>query len=170
MPQDKIVTLKQKVHDGDTINVRGPGNWSSLPRHRRGRGFSTNKRQRRFSTNERRGMETYLSNPFAKDKKYESSFSLELHDYLVSKFSDDAGNNQHRNTEDARKSLINLFEQDMKDLDQSKEELKFFIYFVFEVMDRYGRLLGYINRNQPSEEISPCHPHSSTTTNDDQPP
>jgi hypothetical protein len=43
-------------------------------------------------------------------------------------------------------------------LEQPKERFEFFLAFGAEVMDRYGRLLGYINRHQPDPEIPAPRP------------
>ncbi len=40
--------------------------------------------------------------------------------------------------------------QDMQILGQDAETFRFFMAFAFEVMDGYGRLLGYLNREQPN--------------------
>ncbi len=38
--------------------------------------------------------------------------------------------------------------EDIEALDQTEEEFRFFLAFAYEVMDRYGRFLCYVNREQ----------------------
>jgi len=49
----------------------------------------------------------------------------------------------------AEKELEKLVTADMAALGQTREDFRFFLAFAGEVMDRYGRLLGYLHADQP---------------------
>jgi hypothetical protein len=51
-------------------------------------------------------------------------------------------------------------EGDVTALGTTREDFRFFLAFAFEVMDRYGRLLGYLNREQPQDKASQPRPPS----------
>lgn len=57
--------------------------------------------------------------------------------------------NHHRHSVAAEKALEREITNDMRELGQSGEEFRFFLSFAREIMDDYGRLLCFINRDQP---------------------
>ena len=60
--------------------------------------------------------------------------------------------NHYRHAAQAEGELEKEVSKDLKELGQSEEEFQFFLAFAYEVMDRYGRLLCFINRNQSESE------------------
>ncbi len=140
-----VGTVKQQVHDGDTIIVKAIGNFGvrflgvdapeisfTLPGEKGFTGLNNPK------------WEVFLSNPLA-------GFNLEagLTSFLQSRVGQDAAANHHRHAAKAQEALEREVTKDMMELNKSKEDFEFFMAFAIEIMDRYGRLLGFINRNQP---------------------
>lgn len=69
--------------------------------------------------------------------------------HLENHLGPDATANQHHHAMKAKKILEQEIINDIKALDQSEEDFRFYIKFAFEKMDRYERFLCYINRYQP---------------------
>lgn len=142
-------SVRQQVHDGDTINVRAIGNFGvrflgvdapeisfRLPGERGFTGLSNLKWER------------YLSDPF-RNWPGETLLNQDLIDYLEAKIKPGVAMNQYRHATQAEDELEKEVSRDLEDLGQSEEEFRFFLAFSYEIMDRYGRLLCFINRNQP---------------------
>ena len=142
-------SVRQQVHDGDTINVRALGNFGvrflgldapeisyKLPGEKGFIGLSNIRWER------------YLSDPFKKWPQ-ESRLNQDLIDYLKAKTKTGVVTNHHRHATQAEDELEKEVSKDIEDLGQSEEEFRFFLAFAYEVMDRYGRLLCFINRDQP---------------------
>jgi endonuclease YncB( thermonuclease family) len=91
-----------------------------------------------------------LTDPF--DAQYGAlTLSSGLKNYLKSKLGANVAANHHRHAKAAEDALEQEISNDLQELGQTEEEFQFFIAFAGEVMDRYGRLLGYINRYQAAE-------------------
>jgi len=142
-------SVRQEVHDGDTINVRAIGNFGvrflgvdapeisfRLPGEGAFTGLSNIKWER------------YLSDPF-KNWPRESRLNQDLISYLKAKIKPGVAMNQYRHATQAEDELEKEVSKDLEELGQSEEEFRFFLTFAYEVMDRYGRLLCFINRYQP---------------------
>lgn len=145
-------SVRQQVHDGDTINVRALGNFGvrflgvdapeisfKLPGEEGFAGLSNIKWER------------YLSDPF-KNWPRESRLSQDLINYLKAKIIPGVALNHYRHATQAEDDLEKEVSKDLEDLGQSEEEFRFFLGFAYEIMDRYGRLLCFINRYQPEGE------------------
>jgi hypothetical protein len=144
-------SVKQAVHDGDTLNVAADGDFGvrllgidtpevsfRLPG---GQGFPSLTHPR---------WAEFLTDPFAEQW---GPFDRELPEGLKRHIRARVGPHaaavhakQSRESEDAFESLV---ERDMQTLGQTNEAFRFFLAFAFEVMDGYGRFLCYINREQP---------------------
>jgi len=145
-------SVRQQIHDGDTINVRAIGNFGvrflgidapeisfKLPGEGGFTGLSNIKWER------------YLSDPFT-HWPHESRLDKDLIDYLKAKIKPGVAMNHYRHATEAEDELEKEVSNDIENLDQSEEEFQFFLAFAYEIMDRYGRLLCFINRNQPEGE------------------
>ena len=145
-------SVRQQVHDGDTINVRALGNFGvrflgvdapeisfKLPGEGGFTGLSNIK------------WEKYLSDPF-KNWPHESHLDKDLIHYLKAKIKPGVALNHYRHATQAEDELEKEVSNDLEDLGQSEEEFQFFLAFAYEVMDRYGRLLCFINRYQAEGE------------------
>jgi endonuclease YncB( thermonuclease family) len=142
-------SVRQQVHDGDTINVRAIGNIGV-------RFLGVDAPEISFKLPGEEGFtglcdikwERYLSDPFT-NWPHESRLDEDLIDYLKAKIKPGVAMNHHRHATQAEDELEKEVSRDLEDLGQSVEEFQFFLAFAYEVMDRYGRLLGFINRYQP---------------------
>ncbi len=140
-----VGTVKQQVHDGDTIIVKAIGNFGvrflgvdapeisfTLPGEKSFTGLNNPK------------WEVFLSNPLAG-----LNLDAGLAGFLQSRAGPGAAANHHKHAAAAQEALEKEVTKDMVELNKSKEDFEFFMAFAIEVMDRYGRLLGFINRDQP---------------------
>jgi endonuclease YncB( thermonuclease family) len=147
-----IGSVRQQVHDGDTINVRALGNFGvrflgidapeisfKLPGEGGFTGLSNIKWER------------YLSDPF-RNWPQESRLNQDLIDYLKAKIKPGVALNHYRHATQAEDELEKEVSKDLEDLGQTEEGFRFFLSFAYEVMDRYGRLLCFINRYQSEGE------------------
>ena len=145
-------SVRQQVHDGDTINVRALGNFGvrflgvdapeisfKLPGEGGFTGLSNIK------------WEGYLSDPFT-NWPHESRLDKDLIDYLKAKIKPGVAMNHYCHATQAEDELEKEVSMDLEDLGQSGEEFQFFLAFAYEIMDRYGRLLCFINRYQSEGE------------------
>ena len=141
-------TVRQQVHDGDTINVRALGNFGvrflgidapeisfKLPGEGGFTGLSNIK------------WEKYLSDPFTHWPR-ESRLDKDLIDHLKGRIKPGVALNHYRHATEAEDELEKEVSKDLEDLGQTEEGFRFFLSFAYEVMDRYGRLLCFMNRYQ----------------------
>lgn len=146
---DQTGTVRQMVHDGDTVIVRALGNLSvrflgvdapeisfTLPGERVFRSLGSPL------------WEQYLHNPFA--TSWETPLEPGLRAHLEARLGPGAALNHHRHAQAAEDELERAIERDISTLGQTRESFRFFLAFAHEVMDRYGRLLCYLNRDQPA--------------------
>jgi hypothetical protein len=153
-------SVRQEVHDGDTIVVRAPGNFGvrflavdapeisfTLPGKTAFIGLSDPR------------WDHFLANPFAGDlPPFDPPLGQGLRQYLRARVGGGTALNHYRHAAAAEDLLEEEVQKDLNALNQSEEDFRFFLVFAGEVMDRYGRLLGYINRHQPdplSPEVRP---------------
>lgn len=148
-----VGSVRQEVHDGDTIAVRALGNLGvrflgvdapeisfRLPGEKQFLQLSDEK------------WEQFLRDPFASDlPEFDPPLAGGLMDYLKEKVGPGAARNHHEHAKAAEDALEQEVQRDIEVLGQDTENFKFFLAFAHEVMDRYGRLLAFINRDQPSK-------------------
>jgi endonuclease YncB( thermonuclease family) len=158
-------TPGQQVADGDTVTVEADGNLGvrllgvdaaeralTLPE------VATEAVDRRPGepfvplTDER--WERFLSDPFA-----DGSLRLRrsLRDHLEPLLGPGCAANHARFAATARTALRGLIESDLAEAGGSREEFRFFMAFASEVIDGYGRLLCYLNRDQPRPPRPPTY-------------
>jgi endonuclease YncB( thermonuclease family) len=146
-------SVRQQVHDGDTINVRADGNFGirflgidapeisfTLPGESKFTGLSNIK------------WETFLSDPFAEN--FNPPLDQGLIDYLQARVGAGAAINQHQHATAAEDALEEEVTKDLSVLGQTGESFRFFLAFAYEIMDRYGRFLCFVNRYQ----LNPAEP------------
>lgn len=145
-------SVRQQAHDGDTLGVRLDGNLGvrflgvdapeisfTLPGEQRFTGLAD------------RRWEQFLSDPFASDlPPFDPPLTVNLLQHLRARAGAGAALNHYRHATAAEDALEQAVLDDIQALGQTPEEFRFFLAFASEVMDRYGRLLGYINRQQAS--------------------
>lgn len=146
-------SVRQQVHDGDTLNVRAIGNLGvrflgvdapeisfTLP----GKSSFTKLSDPKW--------EAFLSDPFAEDlPPFNPSLTPGLYEYLQAQVGPGAAINHYHHAEAAEDKLEQEILSDLEALQQTKDDFQFFLVFAYEVMDRYGRLLCFINCDQPQE-------------------
>lgn len=145
---------KQEVHDGDTIVVHTAGNLSvrflAIDTPEVSFTLPNDKRFRDIGSPE---WSEFLDDPFAeKWPAFEKELSQGLRMYLQPKVGKGCAANHAKHAKIAHQYLVGLVESDMAALGQTKESFQFFLAFAFEVMDGYGRLLAYINREQKDRD------------------
>ena len=155
-----IGSVAQMVHDGDTIKTRPIGN---LPI--RFLGVDTAEISFKHPETERFvGLgndlwNEFLSDPFA-PKWDQPEMDEGLKEYLTTKTDNDTAKNHYAYADLAQKSLESEVINDIKNLNQTNESFQFFLAFADEIMDGYGRLLAFVNRNQPIETATEQRPLS----------
>jgi len=88
----------------------------------------------------------YLSDPFAGGAFLDD----ELVAHLMPRLSATAGTNHRAHGLAAEAALQDLIEADIAAMDQDLDTFEYFLSFSYEVFDSYGRLLAFVNRNQPN--------------------
>jgi endonuclease YncB( thermonuclease family) len=155
-----IATPRQAIHDGDTLYVQAVGNLGirflgvdapemsfTLP------GGSS------FVRVEDARWDGFLGDPFDPDlPPFDPPLDRGLRAHLRRRIGPGCANNHARFAEEAQRELERQVEGDLDRLSQSKEEFQFFLAFAGEVMDRYGRLLAYLNRQQPDPSMPEPRP------------
>jgi endonuclease YncB( thermonuclease family) len=158
---DRTATVREAVHDGDTVTVEADGSFSirllgvdtpevsfefpKLPGDPRSETFR--------SITE---FQQYLSDPFNPDfqgsQAYEKQLGDKLLRYLKPKLNSQTASNHHEYAIAAQRELERIIEFDVNERIYQGEKFRFFMAFAYEIMDRYGRFLCYVDRdNKPIE-------------------
>jgi len=155
-------SVRQQVHDGDTLVVRLLGNLGfrflgvdapevsfTLPK---GKGFVGLSDPR---------WEKFLTDPFAEEyPPFQPPLQPSFRKRLKSRGGAGTALNHSRHALAAEARLEEEILKDLQALGQTEEQFQFFLAFASEVMDRYGRLLGYVNRFQPGASTGEERPLS----------
>lgn len=154
-----VGSVKQQVHDGDTVTIRALGNISvrylgidapevsfTLPALAGDTGFVPIKDQR---------WSDFLSDPFGPSWRPMPALDPDLVAHLQPRLTPATAQNHALLGDAAQKKLEELIEADRTTQGLTKEDFRFFLAFAGEVMDRYGRLLAYVNRDEPDESQRP---------------
>jgi endonuclease YncB( thermonuclease family) len=153
-------SVRQEVHDGDTIVVRALGNFGVrfLAVDAPEISFPLPGKPTFIGLSDPR-WDHFLANPFDGDlPPFDPPLSQGLRQHLKARVGGGTALNHYRHAAAAEDLLEEEVQKDLNALNQSEEDFQFFLAFAGEVMDRYGRLLGYINRHQPdplSPEVRP---------------
>jgi endonuclease YncB( thermonuclease family) len=145
-------SVRQQVHDGDTLNVRAIGNFGV-----RFLGVDAPEISFQLQTNgpflglASQQWRDYLANPFAAGlAPFNPALNVGLIGHLQPRFTTQTALNHHEHASAAEDEMERLVLADIATLGQDEDTFRFFMAFAHEVTDRYGRLLGFINREQPS--------------------
>ncbi len=158
-------TPGQQVYDGDTVNVEADGNLGvrllgvdaperalTLP------DVATEAVDQRPGgpfvplTDER--WESFLTDPFAEGGP---RLRRELREHLEPLLGPGCADNQARFAQAAKLAFRTEVERDMEELGATPDDFRFFMAFATEVIDGYGRLLCYLNRDQPRPPRPPSY-------------
>jgi endonuclease YncB( thermonuclease family) len=155
-------SVAQQVHDGDTIIVEAAGNLSirflgiDTPEV----SFTLSQSDQFFSIGGER-WEQFLNNPFeGATIEFVESLGRGLKQHLDAVTGSGCAQNHAKHAKSAHNKLEELIEHDMQTLGQDRNTFEFFMAFSHEIMDRYGRLLCFINRNQESANDPEPRPKS----------
>ena len=153
-------SVGQQVHDGDTVTVDPFGNLGfrflgvdapevsfTLPAQSNGNGSDS--LNSTFVGIDDPRWETFLSTPFS-DLFGPIELDEGLRDYLQPRVGAGTATNHAKLADAATAALRAEVSADMERLGQDGETFKFFLAFASEIMDSYGRFLGYINCDQPA--------------------
>lgn len=66
--------------------------------------------------------------------------------------------NHDHHAKAAKAARVDEVLKDLQVLGQTKEEFQFLLAIAFEIMDRYGRMLCFINHEQPEPEVPEPRP------------
>lgn len=156
---DHVGSVKQQVHDGDTVTTRGIGNLPvrllgvdapeisyNLPALGETLWFVPIKDKR---------WTDFLTDPFGQAWEEMPPLDERLDDYLRPRFTSGTAPNHAALAEAAQRKLEALIESDQAAQGVPKDDFRFFLAFASEVMDRYGRLLAYLNCDEPNASVRP---------------
>jgi endonuclease YncB( thermonuclease family) len=151
-------SVKEIVHDGDTVSLNTSFNFSS-----RFLGIDTPE----VSFNIRNDSFIALSNPqwtqfFASgDWKNDFPVTPALRNHLIMRIGDGTkvAPNHAKHAKNAATALEDLIQADLNATGKTKDNFEFFLSFGFEFLDVYGRLLCYLaadekNFNPPQRKLS----------------
>ena len=142
-------TLVASIADGDTIGVHLEGSTSV-----RFLGIDTPEKSidlivsQSGNNLDSEQWENYLADPFPQQF---GPFELEddLIAHLCTRIGSGAGVNHHIHANNAENTLIEMVQSDIDSLRQDVNKFGYFIAFSLEVLDSNGRILAFINQNQP---------------------
>jgi endonuclease YncB( thermonuclease family) len=152
-------SVAQQVHDGDTVNVRAIGNLSV-----RFLGIDTPEVSftlpggTQFRSINDPAWEEFLSDPFAAGLP-PLNLDPALRADLEARLGAGAAINHSRHAGVAHRALEQEIQNDMLVRALTKDDVKFFAAFTREIVDRYGRLLAWLNIN---EQTAPRPPDYNT--------
>jgi endonuclease YncB( thermonuclease family) len=155
-------TINQQVHDGDTVVSLLEGNVGI-------RFLGVDAPEVSFTLPGRKGFirlsdpawEAFLTDPFAAAlPSFNPPLSPELQGFLTTRVGQGAAVNHARLGSAATDTLRELVRADVAVLGQTEASFRFFCAFAHEVMDGFGRLLCFLNRQQASATDPAPRPRS----------
>lgn len=155
-------SIPAAVHDGDTISARALAN---IPI--RFLGVDTPEvtfplpGETGFRSTGSEEWEAFLSDPFAGWPDASDHLGPALRAELELRAGPGAARNHRKHAEHARTKLQELIGADVQTFAGSdKARYTFFLRYARDVIDRYGRLLAYINVNVDDPETAPVHTYN----------
>ena len=166
---DNVATPKQAVYDGDTIHIRAVDEQGKMDAFAiRFLGIDTPEKRiplptapYTFVSLDDPGWDALLSHPFQPDGPLDpAEYTAGLRDHILqcARVGQAANHKAHADT--AEDELESLITADIDAMNATNDSFRFYLSFAFEIMDRYGRFLCYINRNQPDPNIPAPRPPS----------
>ena len=148
-------SVAQQVHDGDTVNVRAIGNFSI-----RFLGIDTPEvsftlpGSSQFRSTNDPAWEVFLTDPFAAGLP-PLNLDAALRANLQARLGPGAATNHAQQAGVAHRALEQEIQNDMIERGLTKEDVQFFAAFTREIVDRYGRLLAWLNISDQSATRPP---------------
>jgi len=155
-----VGTVRQVVHDGDTVNTRLIGNLGTrfLGVDAAEISFTLPGKSSFTAISDPR-WEVFLSDPFnAIYGEFNAPMSAGLRTYLETCVGPGTAANHSLHASAAQAVLETEVLNDLALMGETNETFQFFLAFSHEVMDRYGRMLCFLNRNQPDENTPAPRP------------
>src|SRR5262245_43323825 len=154
-----VQTLDQSVPDGDTVGAQLDGTGSI-----RFLGIDSPEKSFEHPLGGDQALngpkwEQYLTNPFVNGYPAQL-LETELAAHLQARFGSGAAANHHQHAVAAGESLKQLIQSDATALGQTLDQFTYFLSFSYEVFDRFGRFLVFLNRNQPNPTVPGPRPRS----------
>jgi endonuclease YncB( thermonuclease family) len=152
-----IGTVPQQVHDGDTVVVRTLGNLSirllgvDTPEVSIGLPPAGD-----FESIGGPAWAAFLAEPFA-DRYGVIDLAPALRAHLEARVGPDCAANHYRHAQVAQRALEAEVQADLAESGGDRAAFRFFVAFGGEVMDSYGRLLGYVNVEQREPPRPPTY-------------
>ena len=160
-----IATVRQAVHDGDTVNVAPDGDFAI-------RFLGVDTAERSFDFPLRAGepprenprfvslgdadWEAFLSDPFSSDwRSFNPPLDAALRVNLQARTGAGAAGNHDVWARAGERFLEDEIERDRTNRSLALVDFRFFLAFAFEVMDGYGRLLCFLNVSEPDRARRP---------------
>lgn len=149
-------SVKQIVHDGDTIKVSTPLNFSV-----RFLGIDTPEISYHgptdtvFASPAKDPLAKMLSNPFDEGYAPIGGLSSALRQNISARASASAGQNHATLAQAAEVELERMISADMTAMGKTSDSFEFFLAFAYEALEHYGRLLCYVHPNQPDSAVRP---------------
>lgn len=156
---NRLGTIDELVHDGDTVTVKAAGDFGvrllgidtpevsfSLP----GASFVKMSDDR---------WAKFLSDPFDSSWGPIDSFPPGMISFLKTKIGPNIAKDHFEHAEHARIAFANDVKADQKIMGTG-DKFQFFMVFGFEIMDAYGRMLCLINRDQPDRNKPTKRPNT----------
>lgn len=154
-------SVKQQVHDGDTLNVALDGNLGvrllgiDTPEV----SFAYPGPKLNFVDLADERWNKFLSTAF--DDKwgaFDSRLNDGLRSWFAARLNGSPGTIHQKHAEVATNELRAMIGKDMQIMGQNVDAFRYYLGFGFEIMDGYGRLLCTINRNQPERTVPTPRP------------
>jgi len=161
-------TVGQEVHDGDTVTVDPAGNLGVRFLGIDAPEVSFTLPAEALEAEDRRAgeasfvqiddprWETFLSDPL-NERFGPIDLEADLRAYLRERVGTGTATNHAQLAEVATAALRAEVKGDMERLDQDEEAFRFFLAFASEIMDGYGRFLGFLNCDQPDPPRPPSY-------------
>jgi hypothetical protein len=156
-----VGSVRQQVHDGDTITVQAIGNLGirflgvdapeisfTLPKSSAFTSLGSDKWEAFFAHWPDEGTYGSFDPPLRED----------LREHLRARIVAGVAQNHYHHATAAEDALEEEVLKDVQVLGQTQEEFRFFLAFAFEIMDRYGRMLCFVNREQPDSSVPEPRP------------
>ncbi|WP_156325835.1 thermonuclease family protein [Nonomuraea sp. SBT364] len=147
--------VSKVVHDGDTINIAADGNFGvrllgvdapevsfQLPRNPDFPDFPKG-----FASISHPAWATFLADPFAKGYE-ELTLRSALHAFILGRLGPRTAANHAAHAAPATQALKDMIQGDITEQGHTDASFKMRLAFAYEILDRYGRLLCYVNREQ----------------------
>ncbi len=151
----QTASVRQAVHDGDTVSVRTEGNFGV-----RFLGIDTAEVSFKlpggdgFPSIRSPAWSEFLDDPF--DRRYDGEAPLKLSralkKHLQAKVGPGCAENHARHAELGQRALEEEMLKDIAALGQTNEDFALFLVFAYEVMDGYGRLLAFLNASAAADK------------------